>query len=251
MRRRISHALAAVAAAGVALASVGFAGVANAAVRAPRPMGPPVYNRDVAGYWISGGHWFRFLSTTVVVPPRTLHGWSAGYAGIALQHAKPTAWPGAGITVGADGGKGSVTWYAYPRPRRGVGTFTVSPRAGDRLTISIYYDQHGHDFLTASDQTTGVKQTIRVRVGAVIYDLARLGGGTASTVSAPPAGLLMWAFTDSRLATYSGQRGTLLGPWTTRKVVATATGLAGAKPKTSPSEPWNNGQNFGVWLCRR
>jgi len=26
----------------------------------------------------------------------------------------------------------------------GSGTFRISPRTGDRLTLSIYYDQHGH-----------------------------------------------------------------------------------------------------------
>lgn len=251
MRKHISRAMGAAAAAGVALATLGFTGVAGVAGLAPRQMGLPVYNRDVAGYWIGGGHWFRFLSTTVTVPPRTFHGRDTGYAGIALQHAKPTAWPGAGITVRGGGGKGSVTWYAYPRPRRGAGTFTVSPRPGDRLVLSIYYDQHGHDFLTASDLTRGGTQSIRVTVGNVVYDLARLGAGPGGTGRAPQAGLRMWAFTRSRVATYAGQRGTLVGPWTTRKVIATTTGLAGGKARTSPSEPWDNGQNFGVWLCRR
>ncbi len=57
-------------------------------------------------------------------------------------------------------------------------------------------------------------QAIRVTVGNVIYDLARLGAGLGGTGRAPQVGLRMWALTRSRVATYAGQRGTLVGPWT-------------------------------------
>jgi hypothetical protein len=38
--------------------------------------------------------------------------------------------------------------------------FTISPNAGDQLTVSICYDQHGHYFFTATDLTQHTTQTV-------------------------------------------------------------------------------------------
>ncbi len=46
------------------------------------------------------------------------------------------------------------------------------------VAISIYYDQRGHTYFTATDITQGTTQTVRVNVGNVVYDKALLVGGS-------------------------------------------------------------------------
>jgi hypothetical protein len=49
--------------------------------------------------------------------------------------------------VDPGGGADSV---GYAATNVGTGPFPLAPRAGDRLTISIYYDQRGHIFFTVT-----------------------------------------------------------------------------------------------------
>ena len=229
----------AAAAAAVALATLGISTAAAAATS----LGPPAYNHGWAGYTTGGGRWFRYVSTTVTIPPRTIGGAGVGAAFIALQHARPTGLPEAMMSVSPGGGAGSVT---YGDPSGGV--LAVSPHVGDRLALSIYYDQHGHDYFTATDLTRRTSQTVRVNVGAVVYDLARLGASPASSTAPPTADIRLWQFTGSHVTTNSGDHGTILGPWTTSKVSMTSTGTAAGTVVASPSPLQDNGQSFGVWL---
>ena len=119
------------AAAGIALTALGFAAPAGAVTTAPRLTGPPVYTHGWAGYAVGGGRWFRFVSTTLTVPPRTLSGASGDDGFVTLQHAEPAGLPFTRIDVAPGGGPRSVTWGT------GAGAFRVSPRVGDRLSISI------------------------------------------------------------------------------------------------------------------
>lgn len=53
------------------------------------------------------------------------------------------------------------------------------------------------------------------------------------------------------MATYSGEHGSVLGPWGTREEIGTTTGTpAGAVVMDTP-ELLNGGQDFGVWLHHR
>ena len=211
----------------------------------PAVTGAAAYNHGWAGDATGGGRWFRYVSTTVTIPPRTIHGAAAGSAFIALQHAKPTGLPEAMMSAGSGGGAGSVTYTAYAS---GGGALAVSPHVGDRLALSIYYDQHGHDYFTATDITQRTTRTVRLNVGTVVYDLARLGGGPASNASPPAADIQLWQFAGSHVTTYSGDHGTILGPWTTSEVSVTSTGTASGTIVASPSALRDNGQSFGVWL---
>ena len=189
--------------------------------------GPPSYNHGWAGYTV-GGSSFRYVSTTVTIPPRTIRGAAAGAAFVALQHAGPTGLPEAMMLVSPGGGVGSVTYLAT-----GGGELAVSPHVGDRVALSIYDDQHGHDYFTATDITRRTSQTVRVNGGT--YDLARLGAGPGSSAAPPAADIKLWQFTDSHLTTGSGDRGTILGPWTTSKVSVTSTGTASGTIVASPA----------------
>ncbi len=235
--------------AAVALAALGITTAAAAVTAAPPTLGSPAYNHGWAGYTTGGGRWFRYVSTTVTIPPRTILGAAAGSAFIALQHARPTGLPEAMMSASSGGGAGSVTYTAYAG---GGGALAVSPHVGDRVALSIYYDQHGHDYFTATDITQRTTRTVRANVGTVIYDLVRLGGGPASNASPPAADIGLWQFDGSHVTTYRGDHGTVLGPWTTSEVsvtsTGTATGTAAGATVMSASVLSNSGQNFGVWL---
>ena len=148
MHRTIKHVLHAFAAASLAFAAMGAMGAmggiapsaAGAATAAPRSMGPVNYNTSVAGYRDTG-RWFRYVSTVVTVPPSPS---PAGAAFVYLVHSggpTPRSYPY--IRVQPGGGTGSIGYdslYLSGPPR----TLALSPRPGDRLALSIYYDRRGH-----------------------------------------------------------------------------------------------------------
>jgi hypothetical protein len=71
-----------------------------------------------------------------------------------------------------------------------------------------------------------------------------MGGGPGTLATSKTR---LWAFTDTRLTSYNGTHGTILGPWDSRRVIATTTGSATAPVTLWPSYPWNNGHNFSIW----
>jgi hypothetical protein len=69
-----------------------------------------------------------------------------------------------------------------------------------------------------------------------------------TAVTPPSADTRIWAFTGSRITTYSGDRGTILGPWATSEYTDTTTGTAAGKIVMNAPVLWNGAQNFGAWL---
>jgi hypothetical protein len=69
MHRHVTRTLYTAAAAVITLGTLGFAGAGSPAGAASRSLSPPGYSPSWAGYSIGGGRWFRFISTTVTVPP--------------------------------------------------------------------------------------------------------------------------------------------------------------------------------------
>jgi hypothetical protein len=238
MRRHLMRTYCGIAAAAVALAAPGISTAAAAATSAAPSMGPPSYSSAWAGYQAGGGRWFRYISTTVTVPPRVVPGSYGGGATIWLSGTGSVV--PAQIYAGPGGGAGSVRWNG--------GQFTVSPRVGDRLQLSIYYDRHGHDYLTVTDLTRHVTQTVRMNVPKMTYLTARLFVTVDNTVTPPAADTRLWRFTDSRLTTYSGVRGTLVGPWTTSQTIVTTTSTASGTLIASPSGLSNGGRDFTAWF---
>jgi len=229
----------------LALTTMGSAAdAAGAAAAAPRSMGPPEYSSAWVGYGTSG-RWFRYVSTTVTIPPRVV----SPSPGAPSQRGDATIWlNGIGsvvptqITVAPAGGP--VSWG----DPGGSGTFRISPRTGDRLTLSIYYDQHGHVYLTATDLTRHTTQTIRTNVPKMTYLHARLFAWVYNDVIPPAADTPLWQFTNSRVTTYSGDHGTLVGPWTTSKTIVSTASTASGTVIASPSGLSNGGQDFTAWF---
>lgn len=239
----------AAAAAGIAASALGFtgAGAAASASTAAQSMGSPVYTTSQAGYVTGGGRMFRSVAATVKVPYLQFQAGNNGSAEVALGS---RVGPPATLSVAAGGGTGSVSyrWNSGTEFHTGH-LYRVAPAPGGLLRLSVYYDRRGHDFFTATDITQGVSQTVRVDVVPVIYTAAEAAGVIDNaTVAAPEADIRLWAFQDTRVTTYSGLHGTLLGPWATHQIIDTTAGTAAGAVVISSPVLWNNGQNFGVWL---
>ena len=247
--RGITRVVYAAAVAGIALTTAGLAGGAGPAMAATQSLGPPTYNPVDAGY-DAQGRWFRFVSSTLTVPPRIVSQDNDGSAFIGI-HATchgPCAPPDAYIFVAPGGGPGTVEYQGSLT----AGSFRVSPQVGDRLAISIYYDRHGHTYFTAADLTQHTTQTVRLKSGGIspVFDHAQLDVLVAGTVPPPAADTRLWNFTGSHLTTYTGVHGTVLGPWQTSQSIKTTDGTATGTVVASPSDLSNGGQDFGVWLRR-
>jgi hypothetical protein len=236
MRRHITRALYAAVAAGITLGTIGFAGAGSPAAAASQSLSPPHHTENWAGYGVGGGRWFRFISTTVTVPANN------SSVVIGLSHGLKVDEAFAELKVYPDS---PLTAHVSPG---GYGTLPVSPRVGDRVTVSIYYDQNGHDYFTASDITQHITRTIRLAAGSVIYDhgFVIVPGGWPQWP--PQADTQLVKLTNSRVTTYSGDRGTLTGPWATWKYITTSTGTATGTVTASPSALSNGGADFGAWL---
>jgi hypothetical protein len=247
--KRLIRKLCAAAAAGVTVTTVGFAGTgpAGAASTAPQSTGPLIYTTGQAGYVTAGGRLFRFVATTVVVPYLQFQAGNNGSAEVVLDS---RVGPPATLSVAAGGGTGSISYVWSSGTEFHTGhLYRVAPAPGDLLRLSIYYDRLGHDSFTAADITQGVSQTARVDVVPVVYTAAEAAGVIENTtVATPKADTRLWAFSGTRVTTYSGDRGTLLGPWTTYRVIDTTTGTSAGAVVIGSPVLWNNGQNFGVWL---
>ena len=246
-RKGFIRALAAGATAGIALTTAGLAGAAAPAMAAAQSLAPPSYGPVDAGY-DAQGRWFRFVSTTLTVPPRIMPKDSDGSAFIGIHASCPgqCSPPSAYIFVAPGGGPGTVEYQGGFT----AGSFRVSPQVGDQLTVSIYYDQHGHNYFTAADLTQHTTQTVRLRAEGIspVFDHAELRVLAAGTVPPPAADTQLWNFTGSRLTTYTGVHGTVQGPWQTSQSIKTTDGTATGTVVASPSALANGGQDFGVWL---
>ena len=147
MRRHISRALY-VAVAALTLGTLGFAGAGSPATAASRSNGGAnfgvwlravqlTYTSGFAGYTDSIGP-FRFISTTMTMPPAQTPAGNGGTALVSLGHnGGATPRPYADITVVPRGGAASIS-YASNNAR---GAFTLNPAPGDQVTVSIFYDQ--------------------------------------------------------------------------------------------------------------
>jgi hypothetical protein len=239
----------AAAAAGVTVTTLGFAGAgaAGAASTVPQATGPLIHTTSQAGYVTGGGRFFRFVATTVVVPYLQYQSGNNGSAEVVLGS---RVGPPATLKVAAGGGTGSISYVWSSGTQFHTGHLNkVAPAPGGLLRLSVYYDRMGHVFFTAADISQGVSQTARVDVVPVVYTSAEAAGTVDNTaVVAPKTGTRLWAFSGTRVTTYTGVNGTLLGPWTTNQVIDTTTGTSAGAVVISSPVLWNNGQNFGVWL---
>jgi hypothetical protein len=208
---------------------------------------PVTYTTGFAGYTDDGGP-FRFAGTTMTVPTAQ----TAANGGTALvgfgHNGGPTPRPYANIEVLPGGGTGSISYDS----NAAHGTFTVNPKPGDQLRVSVYYDRNGHYSLAVTDTTQATTQTITMAAPyAASMPLNSAGVAVMfdnSAMTPPPADTQIWQFTTSNVTTYGGDHGSILGPWATSQRIDTTDGTHTGAVVADASVLANAGQDFGVWL---
>ena len=293
MRSRIMSALAATVAAGATATTLGLAaaGAANASVTTkaqPTTMGSNIGSKSSAGYEASGRD-FRYITSTITVPDTSfLTGiYPSEYIqlsnGSLNQFGMPTGnqYVRAGIEAcdvassHGDSTCASGSWVAYVDAfdnSLGGPYFTryfnlAGVNQGDGVNFSIYYNQGGNElsFVITPPSTSDTPRYYKTRAYGPIFDhAAALDDFTNSTGTPIPLPFFLRSFRINQflqgaLTTYSGARGSFVGPWTTSKVVATSNGFlppTGAV-RVSPSNLWSDGlvangavranDAFGVW----
>ena len=194
---------------------------------------------------MDSGRWFRFVGTTVQVPPAGAYD---HYARVSLRGQNVA---GVTLAIKPGGGPGSVGWAVGVAPfGMGGGALNIAPAPGDTVRIDLYYDNtHGGVTATATDLTTNVTAAQAISEGtAAIFTKAEIGTVLVNPASPPTADSRLWQFTNTAVTTTTGVHGTVTGPWTTSMVIDTINGQAGGQVVMSPSFLSNNNANFGTWI---
>ena len=291
MRRRITRTLVAAAAAGVTVSTLGFtaAGAASAAVSSkaqPPTIGTTIASTSSAGYEASGRD-FRYISSTIRVPDTDFLTGLFPSEYIQLSNGSLTQPTGGGNAYTRAGIESCIvarsfgdvcatgTWVAFVEAFNNSlnGPFfshfynLAGVNQGDGVNFSIYYNQVGNElsYVITPPSTSGTPQFYKTRAYGPIYDhAAALDDFTTSTgtpVALPPfvESFRINQFLQGAMTTYSGARGSFVGPWTTSPVIATSNGLLppSGTTRVSPSPLWSDGlvangairsnDAFGVW----
>ena len=291
MRSRIMSTFVAVAAAGVTATTLGLAvtGAASAAVATkaqPQAIGPAIGSTSSAGYEASGRD-FRYISSTITVPDTSLLTGLYPSEYIQLSNGSLTQPTGGGDTYTRAGIESCVvarsfgdvcatgTWVAFVEAFNNSlnGPFfshfydLAGVNQGDGVNFSIYFDQAGNElhYVITPPFTSGTPQFYKSRAYGPLYDHAAalddFTNSTGTPIALPPfiRSFRINQFLQGALTTYSGARGSFVGPWTTSPVLATSNGLLppSGTTRVSPSALWTDGlvannairanDAFGVW----
>ena len=291
MRSRIMSTFVAVAAAGVTATTLGLAvtGAASAAVATkaqPQTIGPVIGSTSSAGYEASGRN-FRYITSTITVPDTSFLTGLFPSEYIQLSNGSLTQPSGGGDTYTRAGIESCVvarsfgdvcttgTWVAFVEAFNNSlnGPFfshflnLAGVNQGDGVNFSIYFDQAGNElhYVITPPSTSGTPQFYKTRAFGPLYDhAAALDDFTDSTgtpIALPPfvRSFRINQFLQGALTTYSGARGSFVGPWTTSPVIATSNGLLppSGTTRVSTSPLWSDGllangavrsnDAFGVW----
>jgi hypothetical protein len=297
MRIRIMSRLVVLAAAGATATTVGFAtaGAASAATAGPaRAHGttlPTVATTSAAGYEASQ-RYFRYIASTLTVPDTSFL--TSVYPQEYIQLSNGSL-NGSGFSVTGDqyvraGIESCVVAQSFGVPSGScpTGDWTSFVEAfnnslsgpyfshysllsgvsqGDGVNFSIYYDQGGNElhFTITPPPTSGPAEFYKTRAYGPIFDHAAavddFTDSTGTPIALPPfiRSFRINQFLQGALTTYSGARGSFVGPWETSRVIATSNGLLppSGTTRVHPSPLWSDGLSsngtarpwdaFGIW----
>jgi hypothetical protein len=238
-----------------AIGAIGAGLALAASLPAGASTGPRLTSQEQAGYAASGAR-FRFVETTFTLPDATKFASEVGGLGVSVQLiSSENTWMvlsfntttasgvyaasyanefNAGQSIGASGALGANGWA----------------KAGDSVTLSIYYDRAGNDHLTAVDNTTGEAHFRAVAIPTTSYTHARLGaefGATPSSTApytAPAAETHLVALTGIHLTTYSGHRSGLVSWWERQQVLMVNNGVT----QVEPHNVFALGRSFNIFM---
>jgi hypothetical protein len=250
--RMISTAIIVLAAssAGVPIATAALASTGSAA-----------YSSTSAGYMISG-RWFRYIQAEVPLPTdsacaqlyQVVHNTSAtgSFSIIAeLGSAQDSRLEDVISDVPTSTGCGT---YSGAFIDDGIGfpldAALLSP--GDNIVLSVYYDQQNFGVSgKVTDLANGQTLEVDATNGASsVYTSAQVVGGFGS-FTAPANQFRVLPFTDAAATTFTGDHGTMTGPWTTSQVVMTSNGKSSGIVEANSPVLWDGGRNFSTWVQPR
>jgi len=229
-----------------------------AALPAGASIGPAFTSHEQAAYAVTNAR-FRFVETTFTLPDATTFAselpggllsvsvqlvssentwmvlrFSSTTTSVAYSASFANEFDG-GAAIGANGLLGPAGWA----------------KAGDSVTLSIFYDRAGHDHLTAVDNTTGEAHFGSVAIPSTQYTQARVGtefGATPNSTApytAPANETRLVTLNDIHLTSYSGHRAGLVSWWERHKVFMVSSQNV---IEIAPHGVFNLGRSFSVFM---
>ena len=250
---------------GMAAAALGasllLAGAASASAHVtPSTTGPTIATTNAAGYQASGRD-FRYISSTITIPDdsfASLYGGLYPAEYIQLSNGSLNEWQTpsgdeyvrAGIETCqvAQTASSSLVcpstneWVVFVEYFNNSlnGPFMAhylplpNVQQGDGVNFSIYYDQGGNElhFTITPPSTDGPEQFYKTQAYGPVFDHAAALNDFLNSSGNAPIGLPPFvepfqvnSFLQGALTTYSGAKGSFVGPWATSEVEATSNGL--------------------------
>lgn len=230
-----------------------------AALPAGASIGPAFTSHEQAAYAVTNAR-FRFVETTFTLPDATKFAAELPDGGLAVSVqliSSENTWMVLrfNTTTASPPINYSASFANYFNGGQSIGaTGTLGPagwaKAGDSVTLSIFYDRAGHDHLTAVDNTTGEAHFGSVAVPSTQYTQARVGtefGATPSATAgytAPATETHLVTLNDIHLTSYSGHRAGLVSWWERHKVFMVSHGVV----EIAPHGVFNLGRSFNVFM---
>jgi hypothetical protein len=276
MRRRITRALFAAAAAGATITSLSFA----AAGPASAAQASTVLSTGAAG-WAAGNvlaptlartssTWrFRYVRGTTVLPNVSADANNTQEAfSVQLSNLKATF---AAQMVSDATGAWSVQFLAYYQNGTAASTYTPAAcnpastpwTVGTPVRLDVYYNAgdgtitftaySGPDVICSATEPAWNANTM----GGGALSEAYTGGvfnastdgdpyttAVSTTWARPTADTKLFAVSGARITSYNGTSGTVQGPWGYQELIF---GTSSANDLADAPVLWNGGANFGVW----
>jgi hypothetical protein len=229
---------------GASLLTLGVMGTTMASAAASATIvttGNPAY----AGYQSGGGGWyFRYVTTTFVVPELACTGQDDFVAAGAELWGNNTY---AAAGVQCEGSTPVAGWTTRSLSHLAGGGLIVAD--DDAITVSVFYDQTtGFDYFSATNDTTGASNNWAHRAGAAQYSHAFAEALVNNPLRDPPPGgdnYVLVPFYGTGVTSVSGVHGSgggLNGPWGVSMVVA----MNGAHLIAEAPVLYNNDTTFNV-----
>jgi hypothetical protein len=275
MRRRITRALVAAAAAGATIGSLSFAATGSASAAEMTP----VFTTNSAGWAAgnvltptvlkSGSNWnFRYAQSTTTVPAaaaptNSTVAFTVMLANRASANTAQLYWNGTAWAV-------SFSQYYSNAATAVRGTCTATFTPGTQVTLSVFYNQSdGTISWSAANGPTQVCQGstsawVAASVGGGSFSEAFAGATyplaipgttaatgspytTATTFTRPAADAKVFPITGTHFTSYNGTKGTVIGGWDYQQVINGTSSASTTSINANAPVLWNGGENFAVW----
>ncbi len=227
-----------------------------AALPAGASIGPAFTSHEQAAYAVTNAR-FRFVQTTFTLPNATTFASEVGALGISVQLiSSENTWMVFSFNTTTASGVYSASFANEFNGGQSIGaTGTLGTtgwaKAGDSVTLSIFYDRAGHDHLTAVDNTSGEAHFASVAIPSTQYTQARVGtefGATPNSTApytAPANETRLVTLNDIHLTSYSGHRAGLVSWWERHKVFMVSNSNV---VEIAPHGVFNLGRSFSVFM---